>query len=91
MGDGNVVRLCNAELTAAVTKLNAHNRQLQRQINAAQNRLAQHGIARPKFNSTHRNKFNDNRNTNKFNVNKDNERPPTYKSNDNLGQLGLLN
>jgi len=48
--------------------------------NAPQNRLAQDGIARPKFNSTHRKKFNGNRNTNKFNVNKDNERPPTYKS-----------
>jgi len=71
----------NANLTATVAKSNSQNHQLQRQINAANNRLAQHGISRPKFNNTHRHKFNDSNNTtNKFNDNKGNERPPTYTS-----------
>ena len=71
----------NAELTAALTKLNTQNHQLQRQINAANNRLAQHGISRPNFHNTHRQKSNDSRNTtHRSNNNKDTERTPTYKS-----------
>ncbi len=70
----------NAELTAAVAKLNTQNHQLQRQINAANNRLAQNGIARPKFHNTNRHRFTDIRTTNKYNDTKDNDRPSTNKS-----------
>jgi len=68
----------NAELTAAVAKLNSQNHQLQRQINAANNRLAQHDISRPKFNSAHQ------RQQNPMNVHL------PINPNDNLGRLALL-
>ncbi len=70
----------NAKLTAAAAKLNTQNHQLQRQINAANNRLAQNGISRPKFHNANCNRFNDNRTTNKYNDTKDNDRPSTNKS-----------
>ena len=70
----------NAELTATVAKLNTQNHQLQRQINAANNRLAQNGISRPKFHNSNRHRFNDNRTTNKYNDTKDSDRPSTNNS-----------
>ncbi len=47
---------------------------------AANNRLAQNGISRPKFHNTNRHRFNDNRTTNKYNDTKDSDRPSTNNS-----------
>ena len=69
----------NAELTATVAKLNTQNHQLQRQINAANNRLSQPGISRQRSHNANRTRFND-RTTNKFNDPKDNDRSSTHNS-----------